>query len=98
MLPGNVVDTDENISLSNLEKARAAGCSLLVVPEIQAVRVREDNTYYVSLTQTVYRVSDGSVLNAGIFGSNTKTLTPLGALVHNARTMSKESLSWVEAK
>ena len=98
MLPGYVVDKGENKSLSNLEKARAAGCSLLVVPEIQAVRVREDNTYYVSLTQTVYRVSDGSVLNAGIFGSNTKTLTPLGALVHNARTMSKESLSWVEAK
>ena len=69
---------------------------MLVVPEIQAVRVREANTYYVSLNQAVFRVSDGTTVNAGMFGSNTKELTPLDALIHGAKAMNKESAAWLE--
>lgn len=98
ILPGYVTDPEENSTLSNLEKAKAAGCSLLVVPDIRALWVREENAYYVSLNQTVYRVSDGSVVNVGIFGSNTKVLTPMGALIHGARTMRRDSASWAELK
>jgi hypothetical protein len=96
--PGSVVDTGEPSSLTNLEKAAAAGCTLVVAPEIQAVRVREANAYYVSLNQTVYRVSDGVTLNVGLYGSSTKEWTPMDALIHNARLMSRESSSWADAK
>ena len=96
ILPGYVVDSGEQNTLSNLEKAAAAGCTLLVEPEIQAVRVREVNAYYVSLNQAVYRVSDGATLNVGIYGSNAKELTPMDALIHGARRMSRESSSWAE--
>jgi len=98
ILPGYVADLGEKTALTNLEKAAAAGCTLMVASEVQAVRVRDDNTYYVSLNQTVYRVSDGAAVNVGIFGSNTKELTPLGALIHGARTMNQESASWAAAK
>lgn len=83
-------------SSSNMEKATAAGCKLLAVPDIQALRVRNDNTWYISLNQTVYRVPDGKVLNVGIYGGNTKVLTPMGALIHGASTMSQESDSWMK--
>ena len=96
ILPGYVVDPGENSTLSNLEKAAAAGCSLLLVPEIQAVQVRAENTYYISLNQTVYRVRDGTTLNVGLYGSNAKELTPMDALIHNARLMSRESSTWAE--
>jgi pimeloyl-ACP methyl ester carboxylesterase len=98
ILPGYVADLAENKTLSDLEKAKAAGCTLLVVPEIRALWVRDEGSYYVSLNQTVYRVSDGTVLNVGIFGSSTKVLTPMGALIHGARTMNVDSSSWAEAK
>jgi len=93
---GNVVAREESSSASYFDKAAKAGCDLLVVPEIQAVRVREANTYYVSLNQAVFRVSDGTTVNAGMFGSNTKELTPLDALIHGAKTMNKESAAWLD--
>lgn len=94
--PGIFKDPGEPSELSNLAKAAAAGCELLVVPEIQAERVRDQNTWYVSLNQTVYRVADGKVLNVGIYGSNTKVLTPLVALINGARAMSRESGAWTK--
>ncbi len=93
--PGIVNEADESPELSNLAKAAAANCELLVTPEIQAIRVRDDNTWYVTLSQTVYRVEDGKVLNVGIYSSNTKELTPLTALINDARTMRRESGGWL---
>ena len=92
--PGIVRDSGDE-TLSDLVKAGAAGCDLLVVPEIQATRVRDENTWYVSLHQTVYRVADGKVLNVGIYGSSTKELTPLVALINNTRQMGRESGAWL---
>ena len=59
--------------------------------------MREANSYYVSLNQTVFRVSDGTTVQAGMFGSNTKELTPLDALIHGAKTMNKESEAWLKS-
>ena len=67
-----------------------------MTPEIQATRVRDENTWYVSLNQTVYRVADGKVINVGIYGSNTKELTPLISLINNARLMGRESGAWLQ--
>jgi len=96
--PGIVPGSADTSLLSEREKAAAAGCSLLVVPEILGQRVRDDNTWYVSLNQTVYRVKDGTVLNVGIYGGNTKELTPMGALIHGARTMRAESAAWTKTE
>lgn len=98
LFPGIISDSGEPSEQSNMEKAAAAGCELLVIPEIQAVRVRDDNTWYVSLNQTVYQVADGKVLNVGIYGSNTKEWTPLVALINDARAMRRESSSWLKGE
>ncbi len=99
LFPGIVSDPGDGSTQSDLAKAAAAGCELLVTPEIQATRSRDENTWYVSLNQTVYRVADGKVLNVGLYGSNTKEMTPLVALINNARLMGRESGAWLnEAK
>ena len=96
LFPGIVRDPGDGAAESDLAKAAAAGCELLVTPEIQATRVRDENTWYVSLNQTVYRVADGKVINVGIYGSNTKELTPLISLINNARLMGRESGAWLQ--
>ena len=96
LFPGIVRDPGDGAAQSVIAKAIAAGCELLVVPEIQATRVRDENTWYISLNQTVYRVADGKVLNVGIYGSSTKELTPLVALINNARLMGRESSTWLQ--
>lgn len=98
ILPGIVAFSSAQHQSSNMDKAIAAGCELLAVPEIQGLRVRNDNTWYVSLSQTVYRVPDGKVLHVGIYGGNTKVLTPMGALIHGANTMGQESDSWTNSQ
>ena len=95
LLPGIVRDSGNAPELSNFAKAAAAGCEFMAMSEIQATRVRDENTWYVSLNQTVYRVADGKVLNVGIYGSSTKDLTPLVALINNARQMGRESGAWL---
>lgn len=98
VVPGFVNGSADKSPLSNLQKAAAAGCSLLVVPEILAERGRDEKSWYVSLNQTVYRVNDGKVLSVAIYGSNTKELTPLVALTHGARSMRQESDPWIQSQ
>lgn len=98
LLPGAVTDMSEPGGAADLERAAAAGCSLLVEPEVQGVWVREKEDYYVSLYQTIYRVSDASFVDAGIYGSSTKELTPLDALIHGFRTMKRDNAAWAETR
>jgi len=99
ILPGFVLDPGKTYDETTMQKAAAAGCELLVVPEIHAEKVRqEENTYYVSLLQSVYRVKDGTLLNLGSYGSGTKVLTPLEALLHDSGEMKAESSEWINNK
>ena len=96
--PGFIKETAEHSFVDIREKAIAANCVFLVIPEIRAFRARQQNTWYISLAQTVYSVQEGDVIKMDIFGTNTKELTPLGALVNGARTMSRESKAWMNGK
>jgi len=99
IVPGVVVDSGEESKLSLLEKAAAVGCTLLVVPEISAQLAKNEDPafYYVSLIQTVYRVSDGQLVDAAIFGASTKELTPLLALILGARSMAADGPAWAKS-
>ena len=84
-------------------KALDEGCcrqrNRLVAPEIQAEKVRkEEHTYYVSLIHAVYRVRDGQSFSLNTYGSSTKVLTPLEALMRGVTAMIAESAGWVNAK
>jgi len=95
ILPGVVLGTEGKNSQENFENAAEAGCNLLVRPEIHALRTpQSQNEYYISLSQTVYNVEDGNVINVSTYGSNTKRLTPLTALLRVEKSMSRESDLW----
>jgi hypothetical protein len=97
--PGYILDPATEYDETTLKKAAEAGCGLLAVAEIQALRMpKEDNTYFVSLIQTVYRVEDGEIVSLENFGSSTKILTPMVALVLDARSMRADSAAWINAK
>ena len=99
LLPGFVLDAGPSYDGTTLEKAAAAGCDLLAVPEIQAVKLKnEDNAYYVTLVHAVYRVSDRQAVSLNTYGSSTKVLTPLEALLHGSSAMIAESAAWVNGK
>ena len=98
ILPGFVLDPGADSNAIPLYKAANAECDLLAIAEISAEKLQNGNDYTVSLTQTVYRVSDGSVASVGTYVSQTKVLTPMLALFSNAKKMSADSAAWSSAK
>lgn len=91
--PGFIAGKEGGATSELLKKAAEAGCDLLVMPEIQAVQM-QDNVYYVSLNQIVYRVTNGQTLSVGTYGSNTKVMTPLLAFLNGANSMFEDSKAW----
>jgi hypothetical protein len=94
-LPGYVLGGEEE-SGDIFKKAAAANCGWIVMPEIQAHKSKnEENTSYITLEQRVYQVDSGRVITATNYGSSTRNLTPLEALIHNAKEMSKSKQEWL---
>ena len=99
LAPGYVLDPGAAYDATTLQKAAAAGCDLAVVSEIEAHKLQDsEDAYYVSLIQTVYRSGDGVAVTTGSYGSNTKVLTPLLALMHDAGRMQDDIAVWVNPK
>lgn len=96
IIPGFILGTAEGSRPEQLKLAAEAGADLLIMAEIQAVKLQND-TYFVSLNQTVYRVADGQTLSVGAYSNNTKVLTPLLALMNDSRNMYEDSRAWAGA-
>lgn len=96
-LPGYVLDTEDG-NEDIFQKAVAASCDLVVVPEIQAYKIKnEKDTSYITLEQRVYQVGNGTMVTAASYGSSTRDLTSLEALIHNAKNMSQNRQEWLGA-
>lgn len=75
--------------------AAAAGCRWLVIPEAGTVRLKQQkNIYYITLTQTVYDVATGSVVNTTTFSTGTYNLTPLESFIHVFKGMNALRSTW----
>lgn len=71
------------------QAALAAGCRWAVASEVNASRVKEQqNTYYITVHQTVYDTQTGAVAGTAIFSTGTYRLTPLTAFIHALRGIS----------
>ena len=83
VLPGYVVEPGAKPFVSAqqaLARAAAVGAEAAVVTEVQAERIRtEKRLYYVTVSQSVYRVKDRALISYLSMGSNTRELTPLDA-------------------
>lgn len=69
------------------QAAMAAGCRWAIASEVSALRLRKEDIYYITLTQTVYDVTIGSVAATATFSTATKNLTPLEAFIHTFKEM-----------
>jgi hypothetical protein len=71
------------------EAAIASGCRWATIAEVSAMRVKQEkNTYYITVSQTVYDVATGAVTDAATFSTGTYNLTPLEAFIHSFKGMS----------
>jgi len=95
--PGFVLDPAAAYYEAARDKAKAAGCELMVVPEIKAEKFQND-FYTVTLSQKVFRVKGGELVGEGTYSSNTIELTPMEVMAFEARTMDKESAAWINLK
>jgi hypothetical protein len=95
ILPNYVLGTrDEGGNI--YQKALAAGCQWVVIPRIEAYKVKnEDNVFYITLEQDVYRTDNGDIINSASYSSSTRNLTSLEALIHNAKSMSHDKQNWL---
>ena len=59
-----------------------------IVSDVSAMRIKqEENTYRITLTQTVYDVTTGTVATTATFSTATYNLTPLEAFIHTFKGM-----------
>lgn len=65
------------------DSARSGGCRWAIISNVSAQQVKQrKNTYYITLTQTVYDMTTGAVATTAIFSTATTNLTPLEAFIH----------------
>ncbi len=66
------------------KEASASACQWAIISDVSAVRVRnKKNTYYITLTQTVYDIATNTAATTATFSTVTDNLTPLEAFIHN---------------
>ncbi len=99
VLPGYVLET-EGRPFANVEqalaRAAALGADAAVVTEVQAERIRtEKQLYYVTVSQSVYRVKDGALISYMAMGSNTREFTPLDAFSRGLVDAAVLSADWL---
>jgi pimeloyl-ACP methyl ester carboxylesterase len=93
--PGYVLDMGED-DKAVFQKAIDAQCEWVVMPKVEAHKAKnEDNVYYITLEQSVYRADSGAIFNTASYGSSTRTLTSLEALIHDAKNMSSNKHEWL---
>lgn len=100
-LPGYDVDGDDSSMVEDLsttlERAAKDGCKWVLSTKIQGHKSKsEQDLYYLTLVQTIYQVSDGRLVTMLSFGTNTKNLTPLEAVISDAMQVSEAIVKWEE--
>ncbi len=94
-LPAYVIDTaqtEENI----YQKAAAEGCQWVLVTDIQEHKIKnEQSGYYITLEQSIQPIGKSNVVKFASYGRNSRTSTPLQALIHDGRNMSRDSHGWL---
>lgn len=98
-LPGYDVDGDDSSMVEDLpttlQRAARDGCTWVLSTKIQGHKSKNDeNIYYLTLVQTIYQVSDGRLVTMFSFGTNTKNLTPLEAVISDAMQVSEAIIKW----
>lgn len=82
---------------SDWQSLAAAGFRWIIVPEVSGIKLaKEKNTYYITLTQTVYDTATGAVVDTAVFSTGTYNITPLEAFIHAFKGVSSHQKDWLE--
>jgi len=94
-LPGYVIATaqaEEDV----FKKAKLAGCQWVLVTEIEENKIKDEQSgYYITLEQSLQSVANGNIVKFASYGRSSRTSTPLQALIHDGRNMSRDSHDWL---
>jgi hypothetical protein len=78
------------------DQAATANCRWIIVPQILSTRSKDQqNTYRITLQQTVYEASSGTVVDMQSFSTSTTTLTPLEAFIHAFKGFRSQEENWL---
>ncbi|SFL67725.1 Lipase (class 3) [Pelosinus propionicus DSM 13327] len=92
----NYILSNEPTSTSWQKTATASGCKWAIQSEVNAMRVKKErNAYYITISQTVYDVATGSVVDTAIFSTGTYNLTPLEAFIHASKGINSLQHTWL---
>lgn len=91
-LDGYVFGDGEQLSLTEeLARAKAENCQWLLLPEITAKKLRnEQNVYYLSTEEKLYHVPSGRFVTILQASSGSRDLTPLQVAGHNTLKLAGE--------
>jgi len=96
-LPGYVIDTAQ-IEEDVFKKANLAGCQWVLTTEIKQNKIKDEQSgYYITLEQSLQPVDKGNIAKFSSYGRSSRTSTPLQALIHDGRDMSRDSHDWLVA-
>lgn len=85
--------------IEELEKARTAGGTYLIMQEANATKVQKmRHAYYVSLQEDIYSVKDGKLVDTMYHANGTRDFTPILANLHNVTHMDKQRKKVLDGK
>jgi len=77
------------------QNAASLGCRWAILPEVSVTRLKQErNTYYITVSQTVYEVASGDILDSGSCSTATYNLTPLEAFIHDVTGINHNKDAW----
>lgn len=98
-LPQYVLDIQPHRIEDKRKIAAEKGCKWFVASELSGYKLKDKpNEYHVTLTQTVYDTTNGNLVYMASHSTGTNNLTPLEALIHDARSMEPDMAKWLLSK
>lgn len=74
----------------------SSGYRWVVVPEVSVTQLKQErNIYYITVTQTVYEVATGAIVETASFSTATYNLTPLEAVIHDLKDLNNSKGAWI---
>ena len=96
-LPGYFIDTAQKGEGNVFEKARLADCQWVLETEIHENKIKNElSGFYITLEQSLQPVDKGNIVKFASYGRSSRTSTPLQALIHDTRNMSRDSHNWAD--
>jgi len=94
-LPGCMI-AKERDEVNWRKNAVASGYRWVVVPEVSFTQLRQEkNIYHITVSQTVYEVATGAIVETAAFSTATYNLTPLEAFIHDLKGINNNQDAWL---